>query len=121
MRITINIKEAAEVDKVPYLRELIQLCHISNALNFMLRQTVQDNPDFLNLQAKYGLRPHLCILVRVHEAILTASSLLKKLAEIMPEFIRGEVAWILNEAKLETSFCNTVLAINKERGRLSLL
>jgi hypothetical protein len=108
MRITINIKQASEIDRVPHLRELIRLCHISNALDFMIRQTVQNSPESATPKRNtaYAL---IYVSSLVYEAMLSAYSLLRKMAEVMPKFIRGEMAWILTEVDSPTSFWKVVL------------
>jgi len=106
----INAKRPDEFANVPHIRELIQLCHISNALDYMTRQTIQTYADDGSTASKRNTAYALMFVSSlIYEGMSTASSLLKKMAEIMPEFIRPEVAWIITEAESSSSFCNTVL------------
>jgi hypothetical protein len=109
MRITINVKQPSEINNVPHLRELIQLCHISNALDYMIRQTVQSDPETTvsKRNTAYAL---IFVSSLIFEGMSTAKSLLKNMADILPKFILKETAWIFTEVDSPTSFRNTVLA-----------
>lgn len=109
MRITINIIKPEQVNQVPYLRQLVQLSHIANALGFMLQQTVQEKTGSPRSErdTAYAL---IYLSSLLYESMNRAESLLKKMADILPKFILGEVAWVFSEVATKTSFCNTVLA-----------
>ena len=109
MKIIINVKQPDQIANVPHIRELVQLCHISNALDYMMRQTIQDGPDIGSPTSKRNTIYALIFVSSLtFEAMETASSLLRKMADIMPEFIRNEVAWIIKESESSTE---TFLAI----------
>jgi len=118
MKLLIDISDAKEINRIPYIRELIVLSYIVNSIDSMRDQYIQmsqrPQTPASNRDAIYGM---IQLSALSYEAMNKANSVIKKLANIVPTTLHSEIAWLHSELKSPLSFYNEVLApIRNELG-----
>ena len=85
MEIKFKLTDAAQIEQIPHIRELIVLCHTVNTMHVLRRQILSIDENLETTVSKrdtiYSLVFHMSFL---YEAMKNSASMLINLAEIIP-------------------------------------
>lgn len=109
-KVVLQAKEFAELRTIPFLREIIVLSSIMNTVRssqrFLLLTDERPDEPPKKRDTIFGL---ISTSSFVYEGMKTAAGILKQLASSMPEDLRDDVAWLINQERDTDSLLNTTL------------
>ncbi|TAK60187.1 MAG: hypothetical protein EPO24_06905 [Bacteroidetes bacterium] len=99
-----------ELKKIPFLKEILQLCYIINTLRSSQRFLLQTNKYYespiRNRDTLFGL---LITVSFLYEGTETASRILRKLVSSLPNEIHNDITWVIKQKNEHDSFFNNTL------------
>jgi len=109
-KVVLQANDFTELKKIPFLREVIVLSYIMNAVRssqrFLLLTDEDSNGPAKTRDTIFGL---ITTSSLTYEGMKTAAGVLKQLAPSLSKELHGDVAWVISEERNTNSLLNTTL------------
>lgn len=106
----LNVRDINEFNKIPNIKEILELCYISNTILSAMRSlTIANSNSKIYLHGRDTLYHLLCISSFTFEGIKRTSSIIKKLNRTIINKFKANISWLNAEIKCTESFYNKTL------------